>query len=345
MLNNVINKMKVSIIIPVYNVESYIADCIQSVMRQTYQGPMECILVDDCGTDNSMAIAENLISDYDGSIVFKILYHEHNRGLSAARNTGTNAASGEYVYYLDSDDAISSDCIESMSKVVSDHPEVEVVQGAMEAIPYKKYYDLELYKTPRFVDDNDWIRFNAYKYGERLPVNATNKLLKKSFLAENALMFKEGVNNEDELWSFILYKRVRFWSVIGEKTYLRYYRLNSIMDTLSDQRRAYNMGVVLSEALKAIDRPLFDLQVFRCVYSYVKYVFPYATERSVVKRLYIKFFIRLLQIGKVDLALWFVVGFFSKSRRKQLLYEKIPQVYKETSEKYGFRFGGVNAKL
>ena len=77
---------KISIIIPIYNVEEYIEECLQSVMRQTYKGEIECILVDDCGKDNSIAIAEQLIADYTGSIAFRILHHEHNRGLSAARN-------------------------------------------------------------------------------------------------------------------------------------------------------------------------------------------------------------------------------------------------------------------
>lgn len=330
--------MKISVIIPVYNVESYIAHCLQSVMDQTYKGSIECLLVDDCGNDNSMSVVEDMLGDYEGPVEFKVLHHEHNRGISAARNTGTEAASGEYVYFLDSDDAVSLDCLDLMAKVVSDHPEVEVVQGAIESIPYKKYYDLELHKTPHFVDDNDWMRFNAYKYGERASVNAFNKLLKKSFLIENALTFKEGITNEDELWSFILYKRVRFWAVISEKTYLHYYRSNSIMDTMSDQIRACNMGVVLLEELKTIDKPFRDLQVFRCLDSFVKYVFPYATDRSMVMRFCFKFLVRLLQIRKVDLAFWFMVGFFNKSKRRKLLYETMPLVYKETSERYGALF-------
>ena len=57
--------MMVSIIIPVYNVAPYIEDCLRSVMRQTYQGDMECLLVDDCGTDDSISIAERLIREYN----------------------------------------------------------------------------------------------------------------------------------------------------------------------------------------------------------------------------------------------------------------------------------------
>lgn len=61
-------------------------------MRQTYQGAIECILVDDCGTDKSIAAAEQLIAEYNGSNELRILHHEHNRRLSAARNTGTDVA-------------------------------------------------------------------------------------------------------------------------------------------------------------------------------------------------------------------------------------------------------------
>ena len=109
-------KQLITIVIPVYNVESYISDCLQSVMRQTYKGPLECILVDDCGTDKSIEIAQNMIAEYNGPIEFKVLHHEHNRGVSAARNTGIDAAKGDYVCFLDSDDWISDDCIEKLAQ-------------------------------------------------------------------------------------------------------------------------------------------------------------------------------------------------------------------------------------
>ena len=86
--------MTVSIIIPVYNVAPYIEACLKSVMGQTYTGLMECIVVDDCGTDNSMAIVERVIDEYDGAIHFHIEHHHSNRGLSAARNTGIAKANG-----------------------------------------------------------------------------------------------------------------------------------------------------------------------------------------------------------------------------------------------------------
>lgn len=84
--------MLVSIIVPVYNVAEYIESCVRSVMTQTYDGGLECLIFDDCGTDNSIAIAQQMIENYQGSIDFKVIHHEKNRGLSAARNTGMDAA-------------------------------------------------------------------------------------------------------------------------------------------------------------------------------------------------------------------------------------------------------------
>lgn len=110
------NLPSISILIPVYNVEKYIADCTKSVMAQTYTGKMECIIVDDCSTDNSITIAEQLIGDYNGSIKFRIVHHEHNRGLAAARNTAVSAAKGDFIIHVDSDDWIEPTMVEELVK-------------------------------------------------------------------------------------------------------------------------------------------------------------------------------------------------------------------------------------
>ena len=111
----------ISIIIPVYQVSDYVERCIRSVMSQTFTD-IECIIVDDATVDDSMVKCQKLIDEYDGRIQFRLLHHEKNRGLSAARNTGTKAATGEYVFYLDSDDEITSDCIEKMMLLAEKHP-------------------------------------------------------------------------------------------------------------------------------------------------------------------------------------------------------------------------------
>ena len=98
----------VSVIIPVYNVSPYVEECLKSVMDQTYKR-LEVIIVDDCGTDDSMEKVERMLQDYAGEISFSILHHDCNRGLSAARNTGSDACHGDFISFIDSDDAIAKD--------------------------------------------------------------------------------------------------------------------------------------------------------------------------------------------------------------------------------------------
>ena len=105
--------MLISIIIPIYKVEPYIVRCIDSVLNQTYR-ELEVILVDDCSPDKSMTMARDYIeqSSLSKDLQFIYLRHEKNKGLSAARNTGINSATGKYVFFLDSDDEITPDCLE-----------------------------------------------------------------------------------------------------------------------------------------------------------------------------------------------------------------------------------------
>lgn len=125
--------MLISIIIPVYNVSSYIERCLQSVMRQSYI-EIECLLVDDASPDDSIEKCERLIAAYTGPIRFSVLHHEHNRGLSAARNTGTESATGDYILYLDSDDALTDDCIETLVAPVRCDASIEMVVGNHERL-------------------------------------------------------------------------------------------------------------------------------------------------------------------------------------------------------------------
>lgn len=80
-------------------------------MNQTYKD-VEVLIIDDKGTDRSIGIIESLLAGYNGNISFRIIRHSENLGLSAARNTGIRAATGEYIMFMDSDDSIAPNCIE-----------------------------------------------------------------------------------------------------------------------------------------------------------------------------------------------------------------------------------------
>jgi len=223
--------MLISIVIPVFNVEPFIVECLQSVMRQTYTGPLECIIVDDCGTDRSMAIAEQLIAEYVGPIEFHIVHHEFNRGLSAARNTGTDIAMGVYVYYLDSDDYISEDCIALLVEPLKER-DYDIVVGDYEMFGDRRDPTLLLEQRKEIIG-NDAI-FESYAE-RQIYVMSWNKLCKKSFLCDNGISFLEGQLHEDELWTYRVMLHVQSIAIV--KKVLYWYRVRA-MSIATDPTKA-----------------------------------------------------------------------------------------------------------
>ena len=184
------DKPLISIIVPVYNVAPYVEDCIRSVMRQTYDGKMECIVVDDCGTDDSMAIALRLIAEYSGPITFKVLHHTNNRGLSAARNTGMETAIGDYLFFLDSDDELTDDCIDKLVDPVNKEW-YDIVLGDLEILgSVKPYLNLKL-KLPNKTILRGKDIINSYRI--KWNMMAQNKLYRTGFIRDSHLSFLEGL--------------------------------------------------------------------------------------------------------------------------------------------------------
>ena len=106
---------KISIVIPMYNVEKYIGDCLESILHQSFTD-YEIIVVDDGSTDNSARIAEECLhASHPSPLAYKLI-RQANSGLSAARNTGLKAANGEYVFFLDSDDWLENNALERLAK-------------------------------------------------------------------------------------------------------------------------------------------------------------------------------------------------------------------------------------
>lgn len=303
--------MKVSIIIPVYNVSDYIERCLLSVMAQTYNN-IECILVDDCSPDDSIEKCRQKIVKYRGPIEFKIVRHEKNRGLSASRNTGTSLATGSYIYYLDSDDAIKDNCIELLVYEIHEHPDVQIVMGATESIPYREYYDLPYYKNKLYIDNNEWIRYNSFKKWPSLQVNAWNKLINLSFIKENSLFFLEGIIHEDELWMFFVSKKLSKLAIIPEKTYIHYYTPNSIMGLVNRERSAINWEIIIKSIVNNFDSPMCKLQMFK----YMQYYFIYYDIRKKEKsyrKLLLKFSFALLKYGYLKFAVYLFLNYIHEN--------------------------------
>lgn len=109
------DKVKVSVIIPMYNVSKFLYRSVNSLYAQDLQG-IELIFVDDCSTDDTIKVLHSLLRGKDG-IKVKVLYHSINLGVAVARNTALDAAGGEYLYYVDADDYIEPDTLSTLYKV------------------------------------------------------------------------------------------------------------------------------------------------------------------------------------------------------------------------------------
>lgn len=108
--------MRISIITPVYNAAATLRRCLDSLAAQTYK-EMEIVLVDDCSRDDSMAMLQEFAASRAD---VKLIHHEVNRGVANARNTGLDAATGDYVYFLDADDWLEPDALEQMARKASE---------------------------------------------------------------------------------------------------------------------------------------------------------------------------------------------------------------------------------
>ncbi|WP_455145936.1 glycosyltransferase family 2 protein [Brachyspira pilosicoli] len=201
--------IKLSIVIPIYNVEKYLEDCLNSVINQTLK-EIEIICVDDCSTDNSFTILEEFAKKDDR---IKVLKHDINRGLGPARNTGIKASQGEYVGFIDSDDYVSKDYFENLyntaKKYNSDITNTLNILTDTESVIKKYDYNIINYLSRKesrninlYVEGKSDISIIDEKENTKeYPfVVAWNKIYKREFLINNELYFmeiKSGSEDED----------------------------------------------------------------------------------------------------------------------------------------------------
>lgn len=218
---------KVSIVVPVYHVASYIQACLRSVEQQTYKN-IEVIFIDDCGTDDSVFLIKEYLSSHSFP-AYKFVRHSHNRGLSAARNSGLDASTGDYVYFLDSDDTITETCIERLVASL-EKKQYEVVIGSF----WEQHENGE--NVTHLLQEGE-VDEPLQSYAEGLwYVMAWNKLCSRDFLIRNRLYFKEGMLHEDVVWSFQLACLCQSMYATNNITYSYRIRSSSIMTSLSIEK-------------------------------------------------------------------------------------------------------------
>ena len=212
----------ISIIVPVYNVEKYLDRCVQSILAQTYD-EYELILVDDGSTDSSPEICDRYAAENE----YIIAVHKKNGGLSDARNAGAAIARGMFVTFIDSDDYVSPDYLETLMLLRDDHG-AEVCVGGI--LPFKEG------RKPKPGDDESEYVYNNEQalthmlYQDGLDTSACCILMPKSYARE--YQFPKGKYHEDEFTTLKYYLAARKTAVTRKQIYYYMQRKNSIMHSL-----------------------------------------------------------------------------------------------------------------
>lgn len=285
--------MLVSIIIPVYNVAAYIGDCLRSVMRQEYTGEMECLIVDDCGTDESMAIVERMVAAYRGPVSFRIMHHEKNSGLSAARNTGMDAAQGEYILFLDSDDELTEDCIQCLTEPLKEEC-YDVVLGFVKYVQISSANEKLEASGPQVLSIKEDILLRApavlASFIKKWAVVAWNRLYRTDFLRQHRLSFKEGLIYEDNLWSFQIACLAETLYMVSHTTYIHKYREGSIM-AMEDRESYLNNWAIIFQGINSFveEQGIDKSEVFSIYNSFFTSIFNhYLSSKSDFQAVYIR---------------------------------------------------------
>lgn len=218
--------MKLSIIIPVYNVEQYLQSCVQSVITQTYQD-LQVILVNDGSTDSSGALCDQLAKQ-DKRIQ---VLHKKNGGLSDARNAGLKVATGDYVAFLDSDDVyLLNDGLKLlMALAQAEQPDVLLFQ-AVDVYPN--------HQSVRKAYDEDYMAihsgtevFAQLVRTQSFNMSACFQLIRRDLLEQHQLYFEKGLLSEDVEWSLRLWRHVSKVRAINLPLYGYQHREGSISTT------------------------------------------------------------------------------------------------------------------
>ena len=209
----------VSVIIPVYNVAPFIERCAHSLFRQTLEN-VEFIFVNDASPDNSMELLEKCLEQYPArKSRTKLLHHSVNKGLPAARNTGLDVATGEYIFHCDSDDYLEPDALESIYREAK----------AQDAdIVWTDWY-LSFQKNERYMKQPDYPSpLEALKgmLSGSMKYNVWNKLVRRSIYTENGIRFPEGHNMGEDMTMMQLFACARTVRYLP-KAYYHYVRLNA----------------------------------------------------------------------------------------------------------------------
>lgn len=213
----------ITISMPVYNVEQYVKKALLSALNQSYYN-LEFIIVDDKGTDNSIEIVKEIAINHPRGKYVRIIEHKFNRGTGATKNTAIINAKGKYLYFMDSDDEISPDCIRKLYDEIF-KSSVDVVCGSYQKITPTGLIDCSMNRNVETDSESIILSY----FDGRFPVYTWNKLYNLDFLRKFSILCVDNQTIEDNYFTFQVLLYARSYSVIPDITY--FYKLRSSSTT------------------------------------------------------------------------------------------------------------------
>lgn len=237
--------MRLSIIIPVYNVENYIRKCLESVIRLPLNPcDYEIIVVNDGTPDNSM----DIVKEYESYSNLYII-SQQNKGLGGARNTGLHSAKGEWVYFLDSDDSIDPNLFIALFKKACDEESIDIITGDYNYVINDKAsrgkYSINT-EEDIVLPGEDFL----IKYYSMVNTMVWRSIYRRIVLLDNSLYFTEGVFHEDVNWTpkCIVHANKVYYSPISFYYYL--IREGSIIQSAKNTKKINDSLLVYEDLLR-----------------------------------------------------------------------------------------------
>jgi len=222
------SKPVVSIIIPVYNVENYLEECLDSVLNQTFQD-FEVIAINDGSKDRSLEI----LSQYQAGDRRITVVSQENTGQSASRNRGVEMAAGKYIYFLDADDYILPEALENLMMQMERH-NLDLIRFAAEPFVdkgtdfdiYKRQYDFsQSFQQGKVYNKEEFLTTSVKAYS----ASPCLYVMKRELLVQNGIVFKTGILHEDEVFTLEVFLHTEKAMYDPNFYYKRRYRNDSVM--------------------------------------------------------------------------------------------------------------------
>ena len=246
----------ISVVVPVYNVKSYLKRCVESIRNQTYSD-FEVILVDDGSTDGSSLICD----EYKADSRFMII-HKENGGLSDARNVGIKRAKGDYILFVDSDDFLDLNALEKLSSEIRSG--VDIITGGYKKITGNQ---MELF-TCEGIEPGEEYTPCEYLKRVRIDVVAWGNLYRRQYLLDNNLFFRKGFIHEDNEFFPRLYLNANKIVGVSATPYNYVVREGSIQTNTKTKKRQKCLDVIFTDWLRFFSE-VSDEDTRKALYNYM----------------------------------------------------------------------------